>query len=91
MALPSILRVRRRTPAEKGERTSPSPAPGPKEQPAEDAGTETPPAAAEGSTTATTTITDKAALKRATRMRKFFAISASTAYLISLIFLILVS
>ncbi|KAK5658569.1 hypothetical protein OQA88_1962 [Cercophora sp. LCS_1] len=83
MALPSILRVRRRTPGEKipeeTERASASTS--------KDGGTSSAPGTIASSQNQTFSKTE---LKRGTRVRKGFAISASVSYLLSFVFLVLV-
>lgn len=83
MAIPSILRVRKRTPAdkvsEKTERTSASTSKGGVLSPSPDTLTQT-----------QTQPFTKPELKRATRVRKGFALSASISYVLSFVFLVLV-
>ncbi|KAK3360178.1 SUR7/PalI family-domain-containing protein [Lasiosphaeria hispida] len=82
MGLPSILRVRRRTPAAEAgvlpQSGSPSSPPPYKEHDQQQSPAIQTPAFTEAS------------IKRATKLRKGFAISASVSYLVSLVFLILV-
>lgn len=87
MALPSILRIRRRTPAEKAVERTPTPSSRPpsKAQPSSASPTD-----ADTLTDLPSPTLSKNDLKRATRVRRNFAISASVAYLLSFIFLVLV-
>ncbi|KAK3327742.1 SUR7/PalI family-domain-containing protein [Cercophora scortea] len=89
MALPSILRIRRRNTPSPTDSSAPS-SRASKEKEKEDR-----PAAAAGSQPPSTyngqnANISQAAIKRATRLRRGFAISASCSYLISFVFLILI-
>ncbi|KAK0638754.1 SUR7/PalI family-domain-containing protein [Cercophora newfieldiana] len=90
MPLPSILRVRRRTPtegvAEKGGRTPTTPSsPTKEEQLTSPRDSDATVVANEPSTNST-----KTDIKRGTKVRKGFAISASISYFLSFVFLILI-
>ena len=77
MALPAALRSRLRPKTEKTEPSTPA-SPTSNDQATRDSST-------------TAVEANDAGIKQATRMRKGFALSASFAYLVSLVFLILVS